>query len=98
MYFELLPRNQTINSDVYCRELDKLNSAIPTRILIVKLLYYTTSDVTSTVRPDLAPSDYHVFRALQNSLNGITFNGGNAVKLHLDHFLCVKKRPATVWT
>ena len=23
-YFELLPRNQTINSDVYCQQLDKL--------------------------------------------------------------------------
>ncbi|KAL7735182.1 hypothetical protein ACLKA6_014898 [Drosophila palustris] len=28
VYFELLPRNQTINSDVYCQQLDKLNAAI----------------------------------------------------------------------
>jgi len=28
VYFELLPRNQTINSDVYCRQLDKLNAAV----------------------------------------------------------------------
>ena len=28
VYFELLPRNQTINSDVYCQQLDKLNTAI----------------------------------------------------------------------
>ena len=26
--FELLPRNQMINSDVYCRQLNKLNAAI----------------------------------------------------------------------
>jgi len=28
VYFELLPRNLTIDSDVYCQELDKLNGAI----------------------------------------------------------------------
>ena len=28
VYFELLPRNQTINSDVYCQQLDKLDAAI----------------------------------------------------------------------
>jgi len=28
VYFELLPRNQTINSDVYCLQLMKLNEAI----------------------------------------------------------------------
>lgn len=28
VYFELLPRNVTINSDVYCQQLDKLNKAI----------------------------------------------------------------------
>ena len=28
VFFELLPRNQTINSDVYCRHLNKLNAAV----------------------------------------------------------------------
>ena len=32
---------------------------------------------------DLAPSDYYLFRSLQNSLNGKTFNDGEAVKSHL---------------
>ena len=27
-FFELPPRNQTINSDVYCRQLNKLNAAV----------------------------------------------------------------------
>ena len=33
--------------------------------------------------PDLAPSDYYLFRSLQNSLNGKTFNDDEAVKSHL---------------
>ena len=28
VFFALLPRNQTINSDVYCRQLNKLNAAV----------------------------------------------------------------------
>ena len=28
VYFELLPKNQTINSDVYCQQLDQLKTAI----------------------------------------------------------------------
>ena len=28
VFFHLLPRNQTINSDVYCRQLNKLNAVV----------------------------------------------------------------------
>ena len=40
--------------------------------------------------PDLAPSDYYLFRSLQNSLNGKTFNDEEAVKLHLVQFFSDK--------
>ena len=36
--------------------------------------------------PDLAPSDYYLYRFLQNSLNGKTFNDDKAVKSHLVQF------------
>ena len=36
--------------------------------------------------PDLAPSDYHLFRSLQNSSNAKTFNNDEAVKSHLVQF------------
>ena len=28
VFFEVLPRNQTFNSNVYCRQLNKLNAAV----------------------------------------------------------------------
>jgi len=40
--------------------------------------------------PDLAPSDFHLFRSLQNSLNGKTFASEDLIKQHLDKFLAEK--------
>ena len=43
-----------------------------------------------TYSPDLAPSNYYLFRSLQNSLNGKTFNDDDAVKSHSVHFFADK--------
>ena len=40
--------------------------------------------------PDLAPSDFYLFRSLQNSLNGKTFNDDEAVKSHVVQFFADK--------
>lgn len=40
--------------------------------------------------PDLAPSDYHLFRPLQNSLNGRTFDKDEDIKSHLLQFFADK--------
>ena len=40
--------------------------------------------------PDLAPSDYYLFRSLQEFLNGKTFNDDETVKSHLVHFFANK--------
>ena len=114
VYFELLPRNRTIDSDVYCQQLDKLNTAInkkrPELINRKGIIFHQdnarphTSLVTRQklrelgwellmhppYSPDLAPSDYHLFRSLQNSLNGKSFANDEAVKSHLDQFFADK--------
>ena len=43
-------------------------------------------------RPDLAASDHHLFRSLQNHLNGKTFDSNEAVKNELIQFFASKNQ------
>ena len=40
--------------------------------------------------PDLAPSDYHLLRSMQNSLTGLRFTSEQDIKNWLDSFLAAK--------
>ena len=40
--------------------------------------------------PDLAPSDYHLFRSVKNALTGIRFTSEQGIKNWLDSFLAAK--------
>ena len=42
--------------------------------------------------PDIAPSDFHLFRSLQNSLNGKNFNFLEDCKRHLEQFFAQKDK------
>ena len=116
VFFELLQMSQTINSDVYCRQLNKLNAAVkekrPELVNRKGVIFHHdnatphTSLATSQKllrlgwevilhpqhSPDLAPSDYYLFRSLQNSLNDKTFNDDKAVKSHLVQFFAKKEQ------
>ncbi|EZA57360.1 Histone-lysine N-methyltransferase SETMAR [Ooceraea biroi] len=42
--------------------------------------------------PDLAPSDYHLFRSLQNNLDGQRFNSVDDIQTYLEDFFAQKSR------
>ena len=42
--------------------------------------------------PDTAPSDFHLFKSLQNSLNGKKFNSLEDCKRHLEQFFAQKDK------
>ena len=44
------------------------------------------------ITPDIAPSDFHLFRSLQNSLNGKHFNSLKDCKRHLEQFFVPKHK------
>jgi hypothetical protein len=43
-----------------------------------------------TYSPELAPSDYHLFRSLSNNLSGVSFNKGSEFQNWLDDFYTTK--------
>ena len=96
VYFELLSRKLTINSNVYCQQLET-NEKRPELINHKDVIFHQdnawphTSLVTRLklreLGPDLAPSDYHFFRPLQNFLNGQTFDHDKAIKSHFVQFI-----------
>lgn len=114
LYYELLPHNQTIDSALYCSQLERLKAAVeqkrPTlanRKGIVfhhdnarphvslqtrqKLLEFGWDVIPHPpYSPDLAPTDFHLFRSLQNSLNGKQYNSLEDCKKHMEEFIAQK--------
>lgn len=116
VFFELLPEGQTINTEVYCRQLDDLKAAVATKrpelanrkgVAFQHDNARPHTSLASRLKlaefgwdvlphppysPDLAPSDYHLFRSLQNSLDGETFGSIEGIKNHLARFFDSKNK------
>ena len=116
LYYELLPENQTINSNKYCSQLDQLKAALnkkrPELVNRKCIIFHQDSArlrVSSMTgqkllqlgwevlihlpySADIAPSDFHLFRSLQNSLKGKKFNSLEDCKRHLEQFFAQKDK------
>ena len=114
LYYELLPENQTINSNKYCSQLDQLKAALdekhPELVNRKRIIFHqdhTRPHVSLMTRqkllrlgwevlvhppysPDIAPSDFHLFQSLENSLNGKNFSSLENCKRHLEQFFAQK--------
>ena len=114
LYYELLPENQTINSNKSCSQLDQLKAALDEKRLELvnrKFIIFHEDNARPHVSlmtrqkllqlgwevlihpplsPDIAPSDFHLFQSLQNSLNGKNFSSLEDCKRHLEQFLAQK--------
>jgi [histone H3]-lysine36 N-dimethyltransferase SETMAR len=107
IFFSLLPSNQTINSEVYCRQMNNLEQTLrEKRPELVEsngiILQHDNarSHIAEMTKkklrefgwevlphppysPDLAPSDYHLFRSLEHFLRGKTFTSEMELEANL---------------
>ena len=114
VYWEVLDYGQTVDSIVYCQQLDRLAEALKRNrpelvnrkgvILLHDNARPHTSRVTQqkirelgyevlphpAYSPDIAPSDYHLFRSLRHFLNGKIFADRDEIKSALDSFFAEK--------
>lgn len=95
IHYELPPSSQTLNSEIYCQQLTHLQEAIDqkrpelaNRKGVVLKLRELGWDILMHLpcSPDIAPSDYHLFLSLQNSLGGLKFNSKEDCENHLAEF------------
>ena len=104
-YWELLEQGQTVNSEVYCCQLDQLNQRLNGRSRAqVVFLDDNAKPHRSRVAnakiqelgwdrldhppysPDLAPSDFHLFRSLQHCLKDKCFDSIDEMQESLEEF------------
>lgn len=117
VHHELLPKNMTINAELYCQQLQRVKAAIEEkrpRLNNEVLLQHDNArphvaKMTKSVieelgweilphppySPDLAPTDFHLFRSLSNHLSGHIFESDAAISAFIDEFF--DKKPKTFY-
>ncbi len=108
IHWELMPSNSTVNSDVYCTQLEAVARKLRGKQRKVHLLHDNARPhISSATRnkilelgwttvahppysPDLAPSDYHLFRSLAHHLEEKRFDNDEQVKTCIQAFFDLK--------
>lgn len=115
VFWELLPRGATINSNLYCTQLTAVNTAAQVRTALghrngpvvfhqdnarPHMSIQTRAHIQQTLNwellahppysPDLAPSDFHVFRSLKNFLRGRRFQNDEQLENAVGQWIASK--------
>jgi len=111
VWWELRPRGETINADIYCEQLDAVHEALKVlRPHRQKIVFLHDNARPHTARktkeklnmldwqvlphppysPDLAPSDFKLFRSLANALRGKEFGNQTEVEEFVRQFFISK--------
>ena len=85
-HLELVNRKCTI----FHQDTARLHVSLMTRQKLLQLGWEVL--IHPPYSPDIAPSDFHLFRSLQNSLNGKSFNSLEDCRRHLDQFFAQKDK------
>ena len=85
-YLELVNRKHTI----FHQDNVRSHISLMTRQKLLQLGWEVL--IHPPYSPDIAPSDFHLFRSLQNSLNGKSFSSLEDCKRHLDQFFTQKDK------
>jgi [histone H3]-lysine36 N-dimethyltransferase SETMAR len=113
--FEVLEPGQTITSDLYCKQLERLNQALmekrPGLISIGEVILqhdnaraHSAKKTQQKIKelgwevlphppysPDIAPSDYHLFRSMQHFLSDKVFSNIDDIRISLSKFFASKQ-------
>ncbi|GFW18878.1 mariner Mos1 transposase [Trichonephila clavipes] len=87
---DVIPRGVTSQGVVFHHDNTKPHTSLVTRQKLLELGWDVLPH--SPYSPDLAPSDYFLFRSLRNSLNGKSFNNDDDVKSYLIQFFANKNQ------
>lgn len=114
IHFELLERGQTVNADLYCEQLDRVNQSLLKKCPAVVnrkgvILQHDNARPHCARRtldkinglgwevlphppysPDIAPSDFHLFRSLQHFLCGKKFENLEDIQNGLSKYFALK--------
>ncbi len=116
VHHEVLESGQTVNSDLYCLQLERVNQGLirkgidptKTRLLHDNARPHVSVKTQQKIEelgwrvlphapysPDLAPSDYHLFRSMEHSLRNMQFANIQDVRKWVGDFFASK--PATFY-
>ncbi|UYV61928.1 hypothetical protein LAZ67_1007092 [Cordylochernes scorpioides] len=101
LYWEMLERNATLNKNLYIAQLHRVNEAIQQKRPDLQVVNVALQELEWEVlqhppySPDLAPTDYHLFRSMSEHMRGTTFDDKEDLKTWLNNFF--DTRPGDIW-